>query len=569
MLQKIKTTQMKYLLIITIALVAFLPACRKQNAGPVEMYTPGRVFDSLDKNGTNAQLYLSNIYADMPRGFNRIDNDMLEAATDDAMPSRDGSNIQIFTRGNLTITNNPDDSWSQNYASIRKVNILLANIGVVPVPAQVPFWKAEARFLRALFYFELLKRYGGVPIIGDSVFNGGDRIAMKRNTFDSCVNYIVSECDNIKGAVKTEPLAASDWGRVSRGAVLALRSRVLLYAASPLYNGGVPSGASPEQQSYAGYPSFDANRWNKAAIAANDLIALNVYSLEATFNNAFLNRQNKEVILSYLRATTTDLETNNGPIGYSLQAAGFGNTSPTQDLVDAFGMLNGKAITEAGSGYNPNDPYTGRDPRLANTVLYNNAAWLSRALQTFEGGLDKPNTNRVQTKTGYYMRKFLGNFATSTVYSAQNHNFPLFRIAETMLNYAEALNEYSGPVVQVYTTLINIRKRAGIAAGSDSKYGLGATLTKDQMREVIRNERRVEMAFEEQRYWDLRRWKIAETVLNKNLTGMKITKNTNGTFSYQTFAAGQITFVAPKMYQYPVPYTEIITNTNLTQNFGW
>jgi hypothetical protein len=167
------------------------------------------------------------------------------------------------------------------------------------------------------------------------------------------------------------------------------------------------------------------------------------------------------------------------------------------------------------------------------------------------------------------MRKFLGNFATSSVYAAQNHNFPIFRIAEVMLNYAEALNEYSGPVTAVYNTLITIRKRAGIAAGTDGKYGLSATLTQDQMRQVIRTERRVEMAFEEQRYWDLRRWKIAETALNKSLSGMTITKNSNGTFTYQPVTAGQVSFAFPKMYLYPIPFDEITTNTNLIQNFGW
>lgn len=559
---------MKQFFIILVIAIS-LAACRKENNGPAEMYTPGLVFDSLDKNGTNAQLFLSNIYADMPSGFNRIDNDMLETATDDAMPSRSGSNIQIFIQSNLTTSNNPDDSWSKNYASIRKVNLFLANVGVVPVPSLLPYWRAEARFLRALFYFELLKRYGGVPLIGDTVYPSGAVIRSPRSSFDACVNYIVSECDSIKGAERVEPLSTSDWGKASRGAVLALKSRVLLYAASPLFNGGVASGASPAQQALMGYPSYDATRWNKAAIAANDLLTLNAYSLETAFNNPFLNRQNKEVILPYLRGTTTDLETNNGPIGYSLQGAGYGNTSPTQDLVDAFPMLNGKAITDATSGYDPGNPYTNRDPRLANTVLCNNASWLSRPLQTYEGGLDKPNNTRVQTRTGYYMRKFLGNFATATSYSAQNHNFPIFRIAEVMLNYAEALNEYSGPVAAVYTQLINLRKRAGIAAGTDGKYGLSATLTQDQMRTVIRNERRVEMAFEEQRFYDLRRWKLAETALNKNLSGMKITLNSSGSFSYQTFAAAPVSFAFPKMYLYPIPFTELTTDPNLIQNYGW
>jgi hypothetical protein len=162
----------------------------------------------------------------------------------------------------------------------------------------------------------------------------------------------------------------------------------------------------------------------------------------------------------------------------------------------------------------------------------------------------------------------MGNFSTATAYTAQNHNFVLFRSSEVMLNYAEALNEYSGPVQFVYNQLINLRKRAGIAAGADARYGLSATLTKDSMRIVIRNERRVEMAFEEQRYWDLRRWKTAEQELNKDLGGMKITNN-NGVLTYQPVTAGSIVFTAPKMYFYPIPHDEMSKNPLLIQNFGW
>jgi len=560
---------MKYLLIITL-LITGLVGCRKENAGPQEMYTEYNVFDSLDKNGVAVLQYLNNMYADMPTGFNRVDGDLLESASDDAMPSRYGSTIQYLINGGpANSNNNPEGVWAQEYASIRKVNLFLSKVDRVPKPAEVITWKAEARYLRALAYFELLKRYGGIPLIGDTVYQSTDNIQVRRSSFGDCVSYIVAECDSIKAKVKVEPIAATDFGRASRGAALALKARVLLYAASPLYNGGVTGGASSEQAALQGYPTYDAERWNKAAQAANDLLILNVYSLEPTYNNVFLNRQNKEIILPYLRGTTFDLETINGPVGYSLNSAGNGYTSPTQDLVDAFGMANGKAISDPASGYNPLNPYAGRDPRLVNTVLYNTAPWLSRPLETFEGGQDKPNRGGIQTRTGYYLRKFLGNFASSTQYSAQNHNFPIFRIAETMLNYAEALNEYSGPVTAVYTNLINIRKRAGIAAGSDGKYGLSATLTKDQMREVIRNERRVEMAFEEQRYWDTRRWKIAETVLNKPLSGMQSIKTGTNTFTYQVFTAGQIAFNAPRMYFYPIPFSEITKNNNLIQNYGW
>lgn len=558
---------MKYFFIAFCSLI-FIVGCRKENEGPQEYTTDYYAFDSLDKNGTNAQLFLNNIYADMPTGFGRIGGDFLDAATDDAIPSRDGVTIETFTYAKLNNNNNPDDAWSKSYASIRKVNVFLSKVGVVPVPAQLPFWRAESRFLRALFYFELLKRYGGVPLIGDSIFQPTDNIQYKRNSFSDCVNYIVTECDSIKTMARKEPISSSDWGKASRGAVLALRSRVLLYAASPLFNGGVPAGASPDQQAVMGYPTYDATRWTKAAQAANDLITLNVYSLETALGNPFLNRQNTEVILSFLRSTTTDLETNNGPVGFSLNAIGYGQTSPTQDLVNAFGMTNGKAITDATSGYNPATPYVGRDARLASTVLYNTAPWLSRPLQTFEGGLDKPNLHVTQTKTGYYLRKFLGNFTASTQYSVQNHNFPIFRYAEILLNYAEAQNESAGPTVDVYTILKNIRKRAGIIIGTDGLYGLKAAMTQSDMRTTIQNERRVEMAFEEQRYWDLRRWKLSDQVLNKNLTGLIITKDALGNFTYQNNAVFPIVFPT-KMFLYPVPYSELIRDNNLVQNYGW
>lgn len=559
---------MKYYILILLAALTIV-GCRKNNEGPAENYTEDYIFDTLDKNGIAVQQVLANIYADMPTGFNRIGGDLLDAATDDAMPSRNGTAIETIIDGNVSANNHPDGAWSKYYASIRKVNLFLSNVDVVPKPTEVPVWKAEARFLRALFYFELLKRYGGVPLVGDSVFNSSDDIQLKRNTFAQCVDYIVAECDSIKSKVKAEPIATTDYGKASRGAVLALKSRVLLYAASPLYNGGAPSGASAEQITLMGYPTYDKERWNKAAIAANDFLTLNAYPLETTFNNVFLNRKNNEVVLSYLRGTTSDLETNNGPVGYGANSVGFGQTSPTQNLVDAFPMANGKAITDPTSGYNAANPYNSRDPRLANTVMYNGLQWLSRGVETFEGGLDKPNKGGIQTKTGYYLRKFLGNFATATQYSAQNHNFVIFRTAEVMLNYAEALNEYSGPVTAVSTQLINLRKRAGINAGSDNRYGVPATLTQAQMRDFIRNERRIELAFEEHRYWDLRRWKIAETELNKVLNGMTITKNASGQLIYTVTPGGRITFVAPKMYFYAIPYSEMIKNHNLIQNFGW
>lgn len=557
-----------------IAAILFcLAGCSKIEDGPLERITENYVFDPIDKNGFYAEQFLNNIYSILPNGYNRIGGDMLDAATDDAVPSQNGVNVERFTKSTITALFNPDDAWAKNYAGIRKVNIFLANIDIVPVPAKIPNWKAEARFLRAMFYFELLKRYGGVPLVGDALLDTDTPDNFKRSTFEACVNYIVSECDAIKGAVKPDPLAAGDYGRISNGVVLALRARTLLYAASPLYNGG-NIGGSADQKLYQGYANFDAERWNKAAQAANDLILTGKFKIDGVaFNNVFIVRKNDDVILGYLRNNGTDLETNNGPVGYALASAN-GRTSPTQDLVDAFPALNGRAITDPLSGYVATNPYANRDPRFASTVLYNGVAWLSRPLQTYEGGLDKPNKNTTQTKTGYYLRKFLGNFAAATLYNAQPHNFPIFRYAEVMLNYAEAQNEYlATPDASVYKVLQDIRKRAGITAGTVAGYSYGlksSGMTKDEMRMAIRNERRIEMAFEEQRFWDLRRWKVAESTLNTNLNGMIINRDpVSGTLSYTKSVIGNITFANPKMYFYPIPFSELSKNTNLVQNTGW
>ncbi len=560
---------MKKLFISVFAVISLL-SCNKIEDGPLEKITENYVFDPMDKNGYYAEQFLNNIYASLPNGYNRIGGDLLDAATDDAMPSRDGQTIERFTKSSLSALSNPDDAWGSNYEGIRKVNIFLQNIDIVPVPAKIVFWKGEARFLRAMFYFELVKRYGGVPLVGDAVLNAEAPDNFKRNSFEECINYIVNECDAIKSVVRPDPLADGDYGRISNGVVLALKARVLLYAASPLYN-GENIGGSSAQKLVQGYSAFDKERWNKAAQAANDLIVTGKFKIDGvTFANTFIVRKNAEVILGYLRSNSSDLESNNGPVGYAL-ASGGGRTSPTQDLVDAFPMLDGTPVPASA---NPVSPYTNRDPRLANTVLYNGAAWLSRPLQTYEGGLDKPNTNTTQTKTGYYLRKFLGNFATATLYSAQPHNFPIFRYAEVMLNYAEAQNEYLDlPDASVYKVLQDIRKRAGITAGTIAGYSYGlksSGMTKDEMRTAIRNERRIEMAFEEQRFWDLRRWKIAGTVLNGTLSGMKITKDpVTSALTYQKVAAGTISFANPKMYFYPIPYSEITKNTNLVQNTGW
>src|SRR5690606_37740594 len=181
----------------------------------------------------------------------------LASATDDALPSRNNNNpIEVLRTGRLnSSTSNPDDAWADSYAGIRKTNLFLSKIDITPVDEQVKnHWKADARFLRALFYFELVKRYGGVPLVGDSVFNATDALDIPRNSFEDCVDYVVSELDAIQDLVRPYNASATDgdWGRITKGVVLTLKAKILNYAASPLYNGGNIAIGTPSA-AYQGY----------------------------------------------------------------------------------------------------------------------------------------------------------------------------------------------------------------------------------------------------------------------------------------------------------------------------
>jgi hypothetical protein len=419
-----------------------------------------------------------------------------------------------------------------------------------------------------------------VPLVGDRVFQLTDDLSLRRNTYAECVSYIVSECDELRGTTAAPMLrpaasiGAADWGRVPRSAAQALKSRVLLYAASPLFNGGGVNGAGALQ----GYPSNDPNRWQLALDAAQEIINSGAHSLLSTatapataYSSVFTVKVNPEIILAKQVANSTTLEVNNAPVGFtSGTTLNLGLTSPSQNFVDAFPMANGKAISDPTSGYDAQNPYANRDPRLAASVFFNGRAWLGRTTETFTGGRDRPGGATTQTRTGYYLRKFLGEFPTGTTYAAQSHNFPLFRYAETLLNAAEALNEL-GRTTEALGHLVTIRQRAGLTAGVDNRYGVPASLSQTAARALIQNERRIELGFEEHRFWDVRRWKIAENVLRGNLNGVSITRGGTSpafTFAYAYAPVRQLVFDT-KLYYMPLPYDEITKNDNLAQNPGW
>ena len=562
-------------LIFALAIILIIAGCKKYEQFPVDKVTINYVFDSKDSAGVNAQAFLYGIYGKLKNGHNRVGGDYLDAASDDAVSSAQGpsNKVTILSTAAYNSYTIPDDEnlWAYCYQGIRSSNEFINNIDVVPVLAKHNgysikyLWKSEARFLRAMFYFELVKRYGGVPLVGNKVFTLTDNVALPRNSFDECVKYIVNECDAIQDTLLTTPLdnPNADSHRVTKGAAMALKARVLLYAASPLFNGGNIDAANP----LTGYTDFQAGRWAQAAAAAKAVMDLGTYSLTGEFKDVFLTQNTPEIIFFREVDNGNNIETNNGPVGLTA-ATGKGQTSPTQELADAFPMANGLPITDPASGFDSNNPYANRDPRFAATLLYNGAPWLNSSLQTFEGGQSKPNGSLQQTLTGYYMRKFMGNFETANSYSGHNEDWLVMRYADVLLEYAEAQNEAVGPDQSVYDALIAIRTRAKIQPGADNLYGLKAGMSKDEMRTVIQNERRVELAFEESRYWDIRRWKIAETIMNQPRKGISIVPNGPG-FLYNDVNVLTTKFVKPMMYLYPIPYDEVLKNPNMKQNPGW
>lgn len=523
-------------------------------------YTDGSIREEdVWNSDRNSRGFLNTAYSGLINGYN-VDGDgaLWASASDEAVNSNVNSRINIINNGTWGALRTVDDQYTNMYNNIRKTNLFLeksASSAIVPA-SDIPKLKGEAHFLRAMYHFELMKRYGQI-ILATRSFTTTDDLDLPRNTVDEVVAQITADCDE---AIKVLPasqgdLSSADKGRATAGAALALKSRVLLYAASPLYNTG-----------------GELNKWTAAATAAKQLIDLNKNSLLplAQLGNLWdfsvgSSNYSPEVIFATNVSATNSIESNNAPISYE----GRGRTNPTQDLVNAFEMrVSGKPISDNTSGFSASNPYsttgaTARDPRLALFVIYNGQSFKSRAVETFIGGRDNTPINSNSTKTGYYLRKFLSESAAwASGAAAVNRNRPwiLFRYSEILLNYAEALNEAAGPVSDVYLYINQVRVRAGMPV-------LPAGLTQSQMRERIQNERRVELCFEGHRFFDVRRWKKGEDFFNKPVSGIQITKS-GTTLTYTPFQVENRVF-ADKNYLFPIPQSELNRTTKLKQNPGY
>lgn len=528
------------------------------------------------------------LYTDLPNGFLEIDGAMMASASDEAEHTLETSLIQLFNQGSWNAIQNPDNVWGRYYRAIRNVNLFLANTDSVnlemyrldPTPSQqviyttrlneIKRWKFEGRFLRAFYYFELIKRYGGVPIITNAMGLEDDYTKIKRNTLEECVKFIVDECD-LAAAELPAKYPDDELGRATKGAALALKAKTLLYAASDLWN--TPNWASGySSPQFISLPAGDRNaRWKAAADAAKAVIDLpgTTYAISNNYRNLFLTAQsfqNMEHILVRRNGPSNSFEIANYSPGFDL---GRGGTTPSQNLVDAYEIKVNASTAVPFDWNNPAhraNPYatsgpTARDPRLFMNVVVNNSQFKGRTMEMWAGGRDGQGVT-FATKTGYYLKKFVDENINLLTGTTSIHSWPLIRLADVFLWYAEALNEYNPGHSDIKIFVDRVRQRPGVAMPP-----VPAGLDKEKMREVIRKERMIELAFEGHRVWDLRRWMIAPAFLGAPIQGVQITKS-GDSFDYRLIKVEDRVF-EPKMYFYPIPQQELLSLKDWVQNPMW
>ena len=547
-------------------------------------------------------------YSYLPSGFNGIGNSYMTAASDESEAVNDMEAIQLFNNGTWNKYNNPDDIWTDSYKGIRIANDYLQGtdtltwIGIrysnpteyTNRMIELTRNRGEMHFLRAMFYFELFKRYGKVPLLKDKVNLVDLKIAdYPQMPVDSIVDFIVNECDiatsNGKYALtqaqkdtllkynnKVLPSPYRDTvavyyantgayagrqGRATLGSALALKAKALIYAASKQFN-----------------ENNDVEKWKRAAIACKDVIDLETkypgfYKLSTTYDGLFQPTTwgvwNNEYLFARKFGAFNSFDAANFPI--SLQGGKTG-TCPTGELVDAYEMADGTPFDWTNPAHAAN-PYAGRDGRLSKTIFTNNEKFNNAyTLECWVGGNAGPGVFHA-SKTGYYLKKYINQTLDLNTNKTAPKIWSVMRLSEFYLFYAEAMNEAFGPEsdpvgygMTALQALNKIRTRAGVAMPA-----IVSGLNKSTMNEKIRHERRVELAFEDVRYWDLRRWKIAENILSLDIHGVTIVKNADASFTYMpNLKVETRVFDATKMYLYPIPQNEINKAGGvLIQNPNW
>jgi hypothetical protein len=539
----------KVTLLIGIILLAV--SCNKLDLKPLDRLSETDTWT----DASLIRLYVNATYTSvMMHGFQQ---DLLAAACDEGFNIHDYGSLQVVQRGNLTADNVSSLSTKINYfnyaySNIRDINTFFSKIGKAPVDdAFKDGTTGEMKFLRAYLYANLIWRYGSVPLI-TKVFDLHDDFKVSMTSYDDCVKFIVQELDDASLLLPADQSGAQ--GQASGNACKALKSRVLLYAASQLNN-----------------PEHSKAKWQAAADAAAALLNAG-YQLNPDYQGTFLTA-NKEII--FARYFTQTNNTNFNLVQGRNGSDGYGAENPSQNMVNAYEMAatgklpyieqpDGTLTVDASSGYDPGNPYAGRDPRFDASILHDGSVWAGRVTETFHGGKDSPESANGfnASLTSYYYKKFLDESippSGSTVLPASPWIF--FRYAEILLNYAEAEFELGNEdIARQYVNMVRARPGVNMPPVTDAG---------EKLRERIQNERRVELAFEGHRFFDVRRWKIAAQTENKPLEGMNIQKAADGTKTYAISKVIDRKFL-DWQYNMPFPRAEIDKSQGvLIQNNGY
>ena len=523
----------------------------------------------------NADMFLNDIYNQLPHLNNETQN--LDQYSDNSYVGAEWMNARttIYT-GALSPTSwipGPWDMWKwgrQNnddakgqYERIRSCNLFITKVTESDFSADYKKERlAEARFLRAWFYHYLWMAYGGVPIITEVLDNNvSTDIFYPRETAQKTFEFIDKELDEIKDDLPPRR-SGSDLGRASKGAILTLKGWVKLFHASELRN-----------------PGKDKKRWEAAAATLKDVIDLQVYRLQPTILDLWTEatNNNDEVIFDFQMSKQNGGRREGlfGPVFVKGVQSSWGNMQPTQELVDDYCMANGLPITDPASGYNKNNPYKNREKRFYQSILYDGSMWQGEEIIT-RVGVGSPNeidtsSDSDVTNTGYYTRKTIDesvNGADNLQMSNGMANYIFFRYADVLLMYAEASLE-AGDKPTAIEYLDMVRTRGDNMPSINDTYPQG--ITENQLREIIRRDRRIELAFEDKRWWDILRWKICDGengVMNKPIGGMKIEDtNGDGVWEYNYHEVGKRTFL-PRMYYQPIPQYVIDKNPVIREQNG-
>jgi hypothetical protein len=555
--------------------------------------------DYMDKNASYAEGVLGNAYTRIPCGSFSFD----DVATDDAISNDPTDNYRKMAAGTWTSDNNPEEKWQNCRAAIKYINLFLSraeNVQWATDTIASHMYKdremGEAYGLRAMYMFYLLQAHAGyaadgtllgIPIVTDPETTNGN-FNIPRNTFKECIQAINNDCSKALSLLPTKYIDGGEIpakyqkigatqneydrvfgakfnGRMDGAIVEAFRSKADLLGASPAFNANsgvtwaeAANSAAIVLDRIGGVGGMDPKGWTWYA---------NTTEIDGLKNGSCP----AEVMWRGEKSQDTTWEARNFPPSLY----GRGRINPTQNFVDAFPMANGYPITDPESGYNASDPYSNRDPRLAAYVVLNGSTEGvdNTVITTASDGSTKDALNKVNgssTRTGYYLRKLLRQDVNlnPTSVTKQYHYTPRIRYTEIFLDYAEAANEAWGPTgtgghaYSAYDVIKAIRSRAGVGKDNGDAYLESIKNDKDKMRQLIRNERRIELSFEGFRFWDLRRWK---SNLNETTTGMDINSANN------TYKKIDVDTRNYKDYQYygPIPYSEVLKFNQLIQNKGW